>query len=186
MSNTNMLIKFSQTEGESTEINHVGYSNIFEWRYDMDRPESWGSKGGAAEGKAIPRIVRVVKAVDTSTPILLSYLAKGTAIKFAHLVQKKSAGESVSENYLDLKFQEVYIKEVNLWVSQEANKELLTPQVSVSFMYNYVSVAYKPQDQTDHKLGKTNRFTYDVRANATDFDSKVSGWMTSGESLEQK
>lgn len=186
MSNTNMLIKFSQTQGESTEVNHVGYSNLFEWNYEMDRPESWGSKGGSAEGKAIPRIVRVIKAVDTSTPILLNYLAKGTAIKFAHLVQKKSAGENVSENYLDLKFQEVYIKEVKLWVNPDSHKELLTPHVSVSFMYNYVSVAYKPQDQTDHKLGKTNRFTYDVRTNNTDFDASVSSWMTSDESLDQK
>ena len=160
MSNTNMLIKFSQTQGESTEVNHVGYSNLFEWNYEMDRPESWGSKGGSAEGKAIPRIVRVIKAVDTSTPILLNYLAKGTAIKFAHLVQ--------------------------LLVKPDSHKELLTPHVSVSFMYNYVSVAYKPQDQTDHKLGKTNRFTYDVRTNNTDFDASVSSWMTSDESLDQK
>lgn len=186
MSSTNMLIKFYQTQGESTEVNHVGYSNIFEWNFEMDRPESWGAKGGVAEGKAIPRIVRLTKAVDTSTPILLTYLAKGTAVKFAHIVQKKSAGENISENYLDLKFQEVYIKDVFLWVNSESNQELLTPRVSISFMYNYVSLAYKPQDQTDHKLGKTNRFTYDVRSNNTDFDSAISGWMTSDESLDQK
>lgn len=149
-------IKFDGVEGEATHVDHKGEIEVLSWTWGVSNP-NLGSGTGSGKGKATPGDFNFMHSYDKASPILAKKCAQGVHFPQVVMTARKS-GEG-QKDFLKVTWKEVFITSVQ--PSGSSGGEIME---SVSFSYQQIDFAYKPQDDKgvlggEVKFGWNNKST---------------------------
>ena len=129
-------LKLDGVDGESQDVNHKDWIDVFSYSEGVSLPLSVGSfTGGLEAGKVKFSDLTVLTAADQTTPILFQDSISGTEIKYAVLEVVEPNGE-----YLDYKLSDVLITSV----SDKGNAGDSAPLEQVSLNFTKIEWDYTP------------------------------------------
>ncbi len=138
-----MFIKFvtPEVKGESRDSKHKGEIDVLAWSWGASNSGSTHTGGGGGSGKANFQDLSFTKWVDSSSPTLLTAVAKGTHYDDVLLTVRKAGGEAPVE-YVVLELKEVMVTGVSTGGS--GGEDRLTENITLNFAQ--FTFSYQPQD----------------------------------------
>ncbi len=150
-------LKLDGVDGESQDVNHKDWIDVFSYSEGVSLPLSVGSfTGGLEAGKVKFSDLTVLTAADQTTPILFQDSISGTEIKYAVLEVVEPNGE-----YLDYKLSDVLITSV----SDKGNAGDSAPLEQVSLNFTKIEWDYTPLN-ADGSPGTPVSASWELPANS--------------------
>ena len=154
MAIADMFLKMAGVTGEATDPDHKGEIEVTSWSWGLEAPMT-GT--GQTKGRASVSEVTVVKRVDASTPVLMSYLKNHKTIGTAVLTVRKAGGTALT--YFKLELTDARVTAI---VTDTQGPELID-KVKLGFVK--IKVTYTPQQSgTGAKGGGDVVFETDAHA----------------------
>lgn len=105
---SDLFLDINGIPGESVTQGYEGEIDILAW--------SWGSEidvliGGGGTGKASFTPLKIIKSVDSATPLLIAQLTTGAAISDALLTATRFTGQA-EEPFMKLTLEQIYVTKV--------------------------------------------------------------------------
>jgi type VI secretion system secreted protein Hcp len=150
-------LKLGTIKGESASTKHMDEIELLSWSWGATNPTTIVGSGMSA-GKVSMSDLSFTKHVDKSSPKLLELCVTGKHMDDATLYASKQTGGKTPEDYLTLKFKEVYVSSFQAGGSsgEDVGAE------SVSITYGSVNYDYKLQDKAG-TLTSAGNVEYDLR-----------------------
>ena len=135
----NAYLYVDGVEGPSTsKTNHIDILS-FSWGVSQHSTYGAGASGKEAKaGRADFSNLTVMKVLDKTSPLLCDHCASGDILKKVYLLYDKPVGDKQAD-YFRIYLKDALITSVQLSGSNE------NPTESVSFAFQAVEVAYKPE-----------------------------------------
>jgi len=134
----------------------------FSWGVSQTSTYGAGASGKEAKaGRADFSNLTVMKVLDATSPLLFDHCATGNILKEVHLLYDKPVGDK-QDDYFRIWLKDALITSVQLSGSHE------NPTESVSFAFQGVEVAYKPEND-DGSLGAAVPKGYDLALGTANF-----------------
>ena len=126
-------------DGPSTsKTNHIDVLS-FSWGVSQTSTYGAGQSGKEAKaGRADFQNLSIMKVLDKTTPLLADHCATGNILKEVYILYDKPVGDK-QDDYFRIYLKDALITSVQLSGSNE------NPTESVSFAFQGVEVAYKPE-----------------------------------------
>ncbi len=137
-----MFLKIDGVAGESVDADHKGEMDVLAWSWGASQSGTMHVGGGGGAGKANFQDISFTKWVDKGSATLLQALAKGTHLKTANLVVRKSGDKPLE--YIKLDMTEVIVSSISTGGS--GGEDRLTENVTLNF--RDFKLTYTPQDAT--------------------------------------
>ena len=150
-------LKFGSIKGESASSKHKDEIELLSWSWGASNPTTIVGQGMSA-GKVSMSDLTITKRVDKSSPKLLELCVTGKHVDEAVLSCSKQTGQKTPEDFLVLKFSEVYVSSQQTGGS--AGEDVGTE--SLSFSYGKINYDYKQQDKSG-TLTSAGNVEYDLR-----------------------
>jgi len=145
-------------QGESPASKHTDHIELLSWSWGASNPTTIVGSGLSA-GKVSVSDLSFTKKVDKATPALLKLVFQGDHKATAYLYAAKQTGQKNPEDYLKIKFEEVYVS--SFQVGGSHGEDVGVESVSLSF--GKVTFDYKAQHK-DGTLKPAGTAIYDLRA----------------------
>ncbi|HIE39900.1 MAG TPA: type VI secretion system tube protein Hcp [Thiomicrorhabdus sp.] len=145
MANDIFLDLGTTIKGESKDSVYKGKIDLIGWDWGMSQTGSSHLGGGAGAGKVSIKDVVITKYVDSSTPNMMLYCAKGNHFTEGKIVCRKAGGEQLE--YLVIKMKKIMVSDVSLGGASDDDRLIET----VTLNFAEVSVDYV--EQTDDGSG---------------------------------
>jgi type VI secretion system secreted protein Hcp len=135
----NAYLYIDGVEGPSTsKPKHIDVLS-FSWGVSQTAVYGAGASGKEAKaGRADFSNLSIMKVLDKTTPLLCDHCATGNILKEVYIVYDKPVGDK-QEDYFRIYLKDALITSVQLSGSNE------NPMESVSFAFQGVEIAYKPE-----------------------------------------
>jgi type VI secretion system secreted protein Hcp len=135
----NAYLYIDGVEGPSTsKPNHIDVLS-FNWGVSQTSTYGPGASGKEAKaGRADFTNLTIMKVVDKTTPFLCDHCASGDILKEVYILYDKPVGDK-QDDYFRVYLKDAIITSVQLSASRE------NPSESVSFAFQAVEVAYRPE-----------------------------------------
>lgn len=134
----------------------------FSWGVSQTAVYGTGASGKEAKaGRADFSNLTVMKVLDKTSPLLADHCATGNILKDAYILYDKPVGDK-QEDYFRIYLKDALITSVQLSGSNE------NPTESVSFAFQAVEIAYKPE-KDDGTLDAAISKGYDIETLKADF-----------------
>jgi type VI secretion system secreted protein Hcp len=158
----NAYLYIDGVEGPSTsKPNHIDVLS-FSWGVSQTNVYGTGASGKEAKaGRADFANLMIMKVLDKTSPILCDHCASGDILKEVYLLYDKPVGDK-QEDYFRIYLKDALITSVQLSGSNE------NPMESVSFAFQAVEIAYKPE-KDDGSLDAAISKGYDLETLKPDF-----------------
>ncbi|HUE00711.1 MAG TPA: type VI secretion system tube protein Hcp [Bryobacteraceae bacterium] len=153
-------------EGPSTSnAKHIDVLS-FSWGVSQTAVYGAGASGKEAKaGRADFSNLTIMKVLDKTTPLLCDHCATGNILSKVYLLYDKPVGDK-QEGYFRIWIKDALITSVQLSGSNE------NPSESVSFAYQGVEIAYKPE-KDDGSLDAAIPKGYDLSLLTADFAAET-------------
>jgi len=158
----NAYLKIKGVEGPSTS--KTGHIDIlsFSWGVSQHSTYGVGASGKEAKaGRADFSNLTIMKVLDKTSPLLCDHCASGDILKEVYMLYDKPVGDKQAD-YFRIYLKDALITSVQLSGSNE------NPTESISFAFQAVEVAYKPE-KDDGSLDAAIRKGYDLELLKADF-----------------
>jgi len=151
----NAYLFIEGVEGPSTsKPKHIDILS-FSWGVSQTATYGAGASGSEAKaGRADFSNLTIMKVLDKTSPLLADHCASGDILKEVYLVYDKPVGDK-QDDYFRIYLKDALITSVQLAGSSE------NPTESVSFAFQAVEVAYRPEKE-DGMLDAAIRKGYDL------------------------
>jgi type VI secretion system secreted protein Hcp len=148
--------------GPSTsKTNHIDVLS-FSWGVSQTAVYGAGASGKEAKaGRADFSNLTVMKVLDKTSPLLADHCASGDILKEVYILYDKPVGDK-QQDYFRIYLKDALITSLQLSGSNE------NPTESVSFAFQAVEVAYKPE-KDDGSLDAAVRKGYDLELLTSDY-----------------
>jgi type VI secretion system secreted protein Hcp len=148
--------------GPSTSMpNHIDVLS-FSWGVNQTAVYGTGASGKESKaGRADFSNLTIMKVLDKTTPLLCDHCATGNILAKVYIVYTKPVGDK-QDNYFRVWIKDALVTSVQLSGSSEQ------PVESVSFAYQGVEIAYKPE-KDDGSLDAAIPKGYDLELLTADF-----------------
>ncbi len=158
----NAYLFIEGVEGPSTsKPKHIDVLS-FSWGVSQTAVYGAGASGKEAKaGRADFSNLSIMKVLDKTTPLLADHCASGDILKKVELLYDKPVGDK-QQDYFRIYLKDALITSVQLSGSNE------NPSESISFAFQAVEIAYRPEDDTG-KLEAAIRKGYDLELLTADF-----------------
>lgn len=158
----NAYLFIEGVEGPSTsKPKHIDVLS-FSWGVSQTATYGAGASGKEAKaGRADFSNLSIMKVLDKTTPLLADHCASGDILKKVYILYDKPVGNA-QEDYFRIYLQDALITSVQLSGSSE------NPTESVSFAFQAVEVAYKPE-KDDGSLDAAVPKGYDLETLKPDY-----------------
>jgi type VI secretion system secreted protein Hcp len=158
----NAYLYIDGVEGPSTsKPKHIDCLS-FSWGVSQTAVYGAGASGKEAKaGRADFSNLTIMKVLDKTTPLLCDHCATGDILKKVYLVYDKPVADK-QEDYFRIFLKDALITSVQLSGSNE------NPTESVSFAFQAVEIAYKPE-KDDGTLDAAIKKGYDLEILKADF-----------------
>ena len=134
----------------------------FSWGVSQTSTYGAGASGKEAKaGRADFSNLTIMKVLDATSPLLFDHCATGNILKEVHILYDKPVGDK-QDDYFRIWIKDALITSVQLSGSSE------NPTESVSFAYQGVEVAYKPEGD-DGSLQAAVPKGYDLATGTANF-----------------
>lgn len=158
----NAYLYVDGVEGPSTSKPKFIDILSFSWGVSQTSVYGTGASGKEAKaGRADFSNLSVMKVLDKTSPLLADHCASGNILKEVYIVYDKPVGDK-QEDYFRIYLKDALITSVQLSGSNE------NPTESVSFAFQAVEVAYKPE-KDDGTLDAAIPKGYDLETLQADF-----------------
>jgi type VI secretion system secreted protein Hcp len=143
---TDLFMQFEGIDGESTRIDHLGWSYILgvKWGVSAIAPAPGG--GGGTAGKPVLSDLSWNQVEDKSFPPLFADIVSGTFIPTAHIDFTARGGDR-DRIYFQMEFKDVFLTSLNLSGVTGADTT-----VAGSFAYDFIRMTYTPYDSAGRPL----------------------------------
>lgn len=163
----NAYLIIDGVEGPSTS--KTGAIDILSFSWGVSQTSVYGAGASGKEakaGRADFSNLTIMKVLDKTTPMLFDHCATGNILKQVHILYDKPVGDK-QDDYFRIWLKDALITSVQLSGSNE------NPTESVSFAYQGVEIAYKPE-KDDGSLDSAAPKGYDLALGTANFaaDSK--------------
>lgn len=135
----NAYLKVKDVDGPSTS--KPGYIDILSFSWGVSNTSTYGAGASGKEakaGRADFSHLTIMKVLDKTTPLLMDHCASGNILSEVYILYDKPVGDK-QDDYFRIYLQDALITSVHLSGSNE------NPTESVSFAFQAVEVAYKPE-----------------------------------------
>jgi type VI secretion system secreted protein Hcp len=133
-----VFLKLGEIKGEATAAGHEGEIEILSWSWGAANPATIGTtSGGLSAGKVAITDLTLMKLLDSATPKLFEFVARGTRTSKAVLIARKEGDRPF--DYLRITLEDVLVSSLQLSAASER------PSESVSLSFGKVTVEYRPQ-----------------------------------------
>jgi type VI secretion system secreted protein Hcp len=158
----NAYLKIDGVSGPSTsKADHIDVLS-FSWGVSQTAVYGAGASGKEAKaGRADFSNLTIMKVLDKTSPLLADHCASGDILKEVYIVYDKPVGDK-QEDYFRIYLKDALITSVQLSGSNE------NPTESVSFAFQGVEVAYKPE-KDDGSLDAAISKGYDLETLQANF-----------------
>ncbi|HEY1217616.1 MAG: type VI secretion system tube protein Hcp [Bryobacteraceae bacterium] len=134
----------------------------FSWGVSQTAVYGAGASGKEAKaGRADFSNLTIMKVLDATTPLLFDHCATGNILKEVHILYDKPVGDK-QDDYFRVWIKDALVTSVQLSGSNE------NPTESVTFAYQGVEIAYKPEAD-DGSLGAAVPKGYDLSTGTANF-----------------
>ena len=134
----------------------------FSWGVSQTSTYGAGASGKEAKaGRADFSNLTIMKVLDATTPLLFDHCATGNILKEVHILYDKPVGDK-QDDYFRVWIKDALVTSVQLSGSNE------NPTESVTFAYQGVEIAYKPEAD-DGSLGAAVPKGYDLSTGTANF-----------------
>lgn len=157
MAKVDAFLKLEGIKGESTDSKHKDEIEVLSWKWGMQNQGTGHYGAGSGAGKVQVDDIKIIKRVDSATPVLMKSCTKGDHIKKGTLVVRKAGGDQLE--YFKLELGEVLISSIQN--HSEEGSPLLLEEVSLNV--KTFKVVYTPQKETGG-AGAPSEFGYDLAA----------------------
>ncbi len=159
---SNFYIKFDGVDGESTDENHAGWTEILSWNHGFTQPASplRGSTGSTIE-RADHQNLSITKYADCATDALLKACWSGKQFETVKLECLRSDGENQAISYLVIDLDDVIVSNYNM---SGAGGDL--PMENLNLAYSKVTYTYVEKAKADGAAGGNKPVSHDLKTNA--------------------
>jgi len=158
----NAYLYIDGVTGPSTS--KTGYIDILSFSWGVSQTSVYGAGASGKEakaGRADFTNLTIMKVLDATTPLLFDHCATGNILKEVHILYDKPVGDK-QDDYFRIYLKDVLVTSVQLSGSNE------NPTESVSFAFQAVEVAYKPE-KDDGSLDAAVSKGYDLASLKADY-----------------
>ena len=150
-------LKLGSIKGESGATKHKDEIELLSWSWGATNPTTIVGTGMSA-GKVSMSDLSFTKHVDKASPKLLELLVTGKHVDEAILYCSKQTGGKTPEDFVTIKFKEVYVSSYQTGGSsgEDVGSE------SISITYGVINFDYKVQDKAG-TLTSAGNVEYDLR-----------------------
>jgi type VI secretion system secreted protein Hcp len=138
-----MLLVAEGVTGESNDTIHPGAIEVTSWSWGLQATTDVST--GLPSGRRKLAELQIVKLVDQSSPILMTFLKNNVTLKTVDLFVRKAGSEALE--YFTIKLTKARVTSVQI----DSDKTELVERVSFAFVS--VEVIYKPQSSTGARGG---------------------------------
>lgn len=159
----NAYLFIEGVEGPSTS--KTGHIDVLSFSWGVSQTSTYGAGASGKEakaGRADFSNLSIMKVLDKTTPLLCDHCASGDILKKVWLVYDKPVGDK-QEDYFRIWLKDALITSVQLSGSSE------NPTESVSFAFQGVEIAYKPE-KDDGSLEAAIPKSYDLATLKADLE----------------
>ena len=163
----NAFIKFTKSGqssviGESQQDGHAGsdgWTEIGDWSWDVEAETSFLKGTGASVGKPVPGTLSFSHYYDTSSPVLMTNILKGTHFDTITIDMLKQTGDENGKPqiFFRLMAQNVFVSKV----SSKGGEDGAVNQ-DVEMVFKAISMGYKMQKQSGELFDTLYQFGWDV------------------------
>lgn len=135
----NAYLYVEGVEGPSTS--KTGFIDILSFSWGVSQTSTYGAGASGKEakaGRADFSNLTIMKVLDKTSPLLADHCASGDILKKVYILYDKPVGNE-QQDYFRIYLQDALITSVSLSGSNE------NPTESVSFAFQAVEIAYKPE-----------------------------------------
>jgi type VI secretion system secreted protein Hcp len=158
----NAYLYVDGVEGPSTSKPNCIDILSFSWGVSQTSVYGTGASGKEAKaGRADFSNLTVMKVLDKTSPLLADHCASGNILKEVYMIYDKPVGDK-QEDYFRIYLKDALITSLQLSGSSE------NPTESVSFAFQAVEIAYKPE-KDDGTLDAAIPKGYDLESLKADF-----------------
>ncbi|MBC7924298.1 MAG: type VI secretion system tube protein Hcp [Bryobacteraceae bacterium] len=151
----NAYLKIEGIDGPSTsKEKHI---DVLSFSFGVSQTSTYGAGASGKEakaGRADFSNLTIMKVLDKTSPLLADHCASGDILKEVYLVYDKPVGDK-QEDYFRIYLKDAMISSLQLSGSNE------NPTESVSFAFQAVEIAYRPE-KDDGQLDAATRKGYDL------------------------
>jgi type VI secretion system secreted protein Hcp len=155
---SDMFLKLTGIEGESTVDAHQGEIEVLTWTMGMAQSGGTQAGGGRGAGKVHVQDLALTKLVDRASCNLMLACCSGKRIAEGVLVIRK-AGQTPLE-YLKITMDDIIVSSVSLAASSQEDR----PTESISLSFAKFRVEYKEQ-QSDGTIAPSGTMGWDIATN---------------------
>lgn len=140
-------IKIEGIEGESTDEDHEGWSEILSFGQGINRGETWNS-GGRTYGGVETGDITLIKDIDRSSPLLSKSVCCGEVLGNVtiHIIRNED-----EKTYLVYEISSVEITSITINSDNEYEDEPVTEEVTLNF--EGIRFSYDELDQSGSSMG---------------------------------
>jgi type VI secretion system secreted protein Hcp len=150
-------LKLGTIKGESAATKHKEEIELLSWSWGASNPTTIVGSGMSA-GKVSMSDLSFTKHVDKASPKLLEMCVNGKHAEDATLYCSKQTGGKTPDDFLTLKFKEVYVS--SFQTGGSSGEDVGTESISIT--YGSINYDYKQQDKAG-TLTSAGAIEYDVR-----------------------
>lgn len=158
----NAYLYVDGTTGPSTS--KTGFIDILSFSWGASNTTTYGAGASGKEakaGRADFTDLTIMKVLDATSPLLMNHCASGDILKKVYLLYDKPVGDKQSD-YFRIYLEDALVTSVQLSGSSE------NPTESVSFAFQKVEIAYKPE-KDDGSLDAAIRKGFDLSSLKSDY-----------------
>lgn len=155
---TDVFLVLEGVTGESKDSAHAEAIELLAWSFGASQAGTMHEGGGGGAGKAMFQDLSVTKYVDSSSPTLWKFLAKGNHFATGKLIQRKAGGTQLE--YLIIEMKKVLLSSISTGGS--GGEERLSENVSLNF--EEFKLSYVPQ-KDDGTGGAAIEFGWNIAEN---------------------
>lgn len=154
-----IFLDFGTTiKGESKDVVYSGKIDVLDFEWGLSQAGTFHTGGGGGSGKVRIDDLTIMKNVDSATPNLMRYCAKGNHFPEGKLVVRKAGGEQIE--YLVIKMEKILVTSYATNLSDDGEK--LIEYVDLNFAKVFVEYVTQKDNGTG---GAAITFGWDVEAN---------------------
>jgi type VI secretion system secreted protein Hcp len=154
------FLKLAGITGESQKAKHTGEIDLMSFSWGASNSSSVGTGTGVSTGKVNVSDFSIMKATDSSSPVLFQKCCDGSVIATGVVTLQRQI-QATATPYLVYNFQNVFVTSIQWSGSGGAGD---APMESVSFCFEVGTVDYSPQ-KDDGSLGNAIHGGWDVGQN---------------------
>jgi type VI secretion system secreted protein Hcp len=152
------FVKFSGINGEATEANHIGWSNIIGFEQGYGTPDDPSRGVSRRRSLAIVDDIEVTKQLDKASPKIAEGMLKGTVFSEVEIELVGSYGDAGTKTYYRIELKNALVTSYVIG-SEDVEKEY--PEDTFTINFEEVKVTYTEIDESGSSKGNIE-YTYSV------------------------